>query len=433
VTRRLGSMFGLAAAALAAAAACNDPPLALRFRVTDGPASACLGDTGMQLTSCADVTMLCRAVVSIRVFSPDDSTSPYISVCKELTGQPNLCSIAGVDLTEPIQPVTEQTLAVEIVVFPYDSLVDPATGQIPTDPITGELECPTGVQFDTMGFPIASVDPCPPGDPGPCAPSPAVGGIAYYHPGDAQTLVTLGCTDLDQLNNETCSGRNTVQVTATVDDFDTRISVQPTLADRLAVAIGEPVARTVGTEIHYLFNIGDTTAVHALDRTVIQPVPGWSADVETTFVTDACLGVLEDGALTPTTLTCQLVDPTADHLDMTGYRLAKTTLADTLGALGEPQFPADGLVIGIVIDYLGNPVQNQVVTATGGTIAYLSADHHNLIGGGTSSAGIFVSTDAPFGTMFSASTSLQTAVGYGGLVDGKVTVVVLQYMTPTGV
>ena len=96
------------------------------------------------------------------------------------------------------------------------------------------------------------------------------------------------------------------------------------------------------------------------------------------------------------------------------------------------KFPDQGLVIGIVLDYLGNPVSGLNVATTAGAVRYLSADRHNIILGGTSASGIFISEDAPFGTTFSATSSLHTVAGFGGLVDGKVTVVVLQFGTPVG-
>jgi hypothetical protein len=50
---------------------------------------------------------------------------------------------------------------------------------------------------------------------------------------------------------------------------------------------------------------------------------------------------------------------------------------------------------------------------------------------GTSNNGIFVSRDAPFGTMFATSRpGRPTVTGVGGMVAGKITVVVLQLDNP---
>ena len=384
-----------------------------------------------QVTTCADVTMLCPAVVSMRVVStdPNEATAPYINVCQQLTGQQDLCAIAGVDLSAPIQPIPlGRSRGPDRGVPPQRR---PRSTRIRSSMTFGQLQCPTDVQFYdlTTGFPVTADLTCDPTQTAPCPTVPAIGGRAYYHPGDSETIVDLGCTDLAQLDNPTCNGKNLITVTAAVDDFDTEIPVQSSLADNLLVSIGEPVAVT-DVVTHYVLDTSDT---NMLARTSAQAVPGWAADIDATFLSTECLEILEDGAQTTATLVCQPVDPTEPNLiDMTGIRLAKTTLTDVLGAIGEPVFPDGGLVIGIVLDYLDNPVANLDVSASSGTVIYLSSDRHNLIGGGTSSSGIFVSKDAPFGTTFSATSALHTVSTFGGLVDGKVTVVVLRFDTPVG-
>jgi hypothetical protein len=58
------------------------------------------------------------------------------------------------------------------------------------------------------------------------------------------------------------------------------------------------------------------------------------------------------------------------------------------------------------------------------TIRYLSADKQSFTTGETTSNGIWVSEDAPYGTTFSRMG--QVVPTFGGLVDNKVTTVVLQ-------
>jgi hypothetical protein len=405
---------------LVAIGACSQPPLSLSFDVTGGNEDACLTTTDAKATSCSDVALPCRSVVSIRIYSPDDETSPYISVCKELTGQPNLCAIAGVDLPDPQLPIPDQTLEVDIVVFPFSSVT--------TDPATGDLQCPTGVQFDANGFPIDADEPCTATPDMECPPDPAIGGRAYYHPGDAQTVVQLGCVDISQVDNPSCSGGSTIDVTASVDDFDTDVAVQSTLADELTVWVGEPMAMTVGSDTEYGLDSADA---FPLARTVSGPVPGWGADVASSFTTP-CLEVLEDGAETTATVTCEQLSANAPtgSLDMIGWRLAKTSLDQILAALGASTFPDDGLVVGLVLDPLGSPLANQAVAAPGATVMYLSSDRSTVVSGATTSSGIFLSTDAKFGTSFSVASGVQAANGFGGLVAGKVTIVVLQYQNP---
>jgi hypothetical protein len=407
------------------AAACSDPSFALRFRVTTGQEAACTNTSGEQVTTCSDVTMQCRAVVSIRIFAPNDPMSPFISVCKELSGQPNVCAIAGVDLPQPAIPVNGQTLEVEMAVYPLE--------KIPTDPNTGDLLCPTGLAFDARGFPVESVQPCMPGDLADCPPTPAIGGVAFYHPGDEETVVDLGCTDLAQLNDPTCTGESEVKVTAIVDDFDTDVSVQSSVADHLSLYMGEPVA-TIASDnsTHYQLPLG----VNPLTRTT-NTTPSWSGTVTEPFKSE-CVQVLEDVAGATTAVRCQPFPTTPASIDATGTRLTKEDLADIVQALGLVEFPDNGLVIGVVLDPLGNPVQNLQVVPSTGTVKYLSADRHSVTMTSTSSNGIFMSQDTPYadgnGTVssFRTSTMLQTATAYGGLIDRKATIVILQFQMPQG-
>ena len=177
--------------------------------------------------------MICKAVLSVRIVPPNDPTLPYVSVCKPLNGaQDKLCAIAGIDLPQPTVPVPEQVLEIEMAVFPAD--------QVPIDPLTGELLCPK-VEFGATGLPMTSLPNCTDEDPGTCPKVPAVGGRAFYHPGDETTVVTLGCTDLDdQLRSASCSGANSIPTTATVTDFDSGVSVDQNIANRLTVSIGKP-------------------------------------------------------------------------------------------------------------------------------------------------------------------------------------------------
>jgi hypothetical protein len=67
-----------------------------------------------------------------------------------------------------------------------------------------------------------------------------------------------------------------------------------------------------------------------------------------------------------------------------------------------------------------------VVTSAVGNVRYLTGQNM-LSATSTSSTGIFVAPDAPFGTMFSTSgPGRPTVTGIGGNVAGKITVVVLQ-------
>jgi hypothetical protein len=127
------------------------------------------------------------------------------------------------------------------------------------------------------------------------------------------------------------------------------------------------------------------------------------------------------------------VAESAKTISLIGTRLSTTapnnTLSQILHALALPQFPDHGLVVGMVLDFLGNPVANLQVMPTAGSIQYLTADRASTTMGTTSSTssnGIFISQDAPYGTTFRALSPLASKAELGGLVDGKVTIVILQ-------
>jgi hypothetical protein len=412
-----------AAVMLALAACGNPPPFAVDYALTPGPSEMCMTPTGDQATKCSDVKLRCDSTLSVRIVSPDQPDQPYIELCEPITGLPELCSIAAILLPEPNRKIPAENLDIQVAIYPTASLCTD-----PNDP-TRKI-CPASVPFDyTTGLPVLSEPTCNATNPNPCEcpPMPAIGGSARYQPGDRVATVELGCRDQQKI--EACIGRSTVTIAATVEDFDTQVSVAPATADQLSVSVGEPRAITVGPGTEYVLAPGDA---RVLTRTVIQPVPGWGSDVDLEFVNAACIETLEDAPQSTSSLACRTMVSGLPRLDITGFRLGKPTLDQILAAIGLAAFPTQGLVIGIVLDDVGNPLPNFIVNATASTIQYLSADRKSIIAGGTSSNGIFVSRDAPFGTTFTTrGMTVETATGYGGLVDGKVTIVVLQFGMPT--
>lgn len=384
-------------------AACTNPPLAIQFDITSGAEDACYAGSA-RTTTCAGVAMPCPAVVSLRVYTPGEQSTPFINICQPLAGD-TACAIGNVQLTDPAQPIPAQTLEVDLVVYAGSG---------------SDFACPTSVDFDANGFPVASDMPC---NGSGCAPTPALGGRAYYHPGDSATTVHLGCVDISQLDNESCSTGPRTMVAAVVDDFVTGESVDAATAMDLDVEIGQPQAVTVGSSTEYQLSHG-----YALDEVSAAGTdPAWSDDVPAAF-TVPCLYVLDQStAQTTPTLTCRnLGDPPQPNVDIVGWRLPLAALQQILSALGQSEFPDSGLVVGLVLDELGNPLANQVVTSDAGTIIYL--DGSAAGGSATSSSGVFVSTDAAFGTTFevASGSGAPLAQGYGGLVEQRVTIVVLQ-------
>lgn len=391
--------LGLLAALLVA---CSTPDLTIIYRVADGATGPTCGTD-----DCAGVPMACASVLYLRVLRPSDPNAPFISICEDIriNGTKDMCSIGNVDL--PVTELPRETLEVQVTVWPRELVVNDETG---------ELDCgKLPLDFDaTLGFPVA----------GPI--NPAFGGRTYYHPGDSETFVTLGCVDVGSVNAPSCAGQQAIQVTSTVGDFENLpFSVSSTIGDRLAVSIGEPKP------------FGDGTALNAanvapLDRTAIGPTPAWGGGVDLQLQSSACIQVLEDGAQATSALRCRAVMPTDTVLDLPGVRLPRSTLEQILGAMSLATFPEGGLTIGIVLDAVGAPIPGAVVDATGGTVEYINATRTGLVTGQTSNSGIFVSRDAPYGTTFSTFAIDATVSALGGIVDGRVTVVILQSDTPIG-
>jgi hypothetical protein len=292
---------------------------------------------------------------------------------------------------------------------------------VPMDPDTGDLICPR-VEFAADGLPVTSVPVCTDMDPTSCAKVPAVGGRAFYHPGDSQTVVSLGCSDLQQLQSQ-CDNASHLDVTATVNDFDDLASVTSALADRLTVDIGEP--KPVNPT--YVLNPIDT---HELLRSSDSP-PAWSVQLTNImFGNYECLQVLEDGAQTTSTLSCR-ADDDKTTIDMAGVYLSKTSLNQILTALGLSAFPDQGLVIGMVVDEFYSPLANVAVSCGGCKVQYLNDTRTGTVNGATSKSGVFVSDNATFGTGFAIPSTVLRPV-LGGLVEGKITIVVIQDKIPIG-
>lgn len=397
-------------------AACGDPPpLSIKFKLTTGPDQQCMASNMQPAQSCSDVALPCPSHLGIRIVSPSDPTRAFVSMCEPITGRPDLCSIAGINLPDGIK-VQEQTLEVEVTVYPDSELV-PLGGNCPTDP-----------KFDAKGLPVSAA--------GIGEPTPAVGGSAYYHPGDSETIVALGCTDQAAL--AACIADDAIAVNATVNDFDLGFSVSTGDAAQLELFVGEPHA----SPEHPSEFILSPSATRPLALSAPQQ-PGWTATLSMAdqlaldLIDSVCVEVLDFSTVIRPTLACKGYTPGDRTLGFTGVRIAGPTLDQILKAAGFADIPMNGIVIGVVIDSNLRPVSGVKVTLSNatnaGSVAYLSADRtKTIIGGPTTSNGIFISTDAPYGSVFSTTSMLQMVSGFGGIVDGKVTVVVLQFPNPQG-
>ncbi|HTR51344.1 MAG TPA: hypothetical protein VMJ10_11600 [Kofleriaceae bacterium] len=411
---------------LAAVAACSDPPPLIIDYALASQINACQASSGSGFaTSCSEVALPCDTYLLLNIIDPSNPDMPVYTTCKPVTGRKDLCSIAGVDLGMADGSKVElpdQNLQVQIAIY--------ATSELATDD-QGNPQCPSPPTFDDHGMVEAG------------NPMPAIGGAADYHPGDAKTVVTLGCSS--QFRLDACSGMNEVAVTASAIDLDTDLAVSSAIADNLVLSVGEPTPPQGAAMDEYALSPGSSTP---LARNTSSQVPSWGADVATAFQKFACVEVLDESSppFTPV-LTCQTAAPSVTMLDFTAVRVSGVTLTEVLAAAhpGLGGVPATGITVGVVVDYTGTPVTNATVSVASSdeavepTVQYLSADGSTLgmpNTGSTSINGIFV-VNAPFGsvlTAHSASLTLPSESGtaLGGDVDGKVTAVVLQFKMQMG-
>ncbi|MBP9086352.1 MAG: hypothetical protein KBG15_09540 [Kofleriaceae bacterium] len=397
MTWRLHPRWAIAAAIAVGASCSPDGPLQLQLQLTSGAEQTC------PATSCLQIPIQCDAVVSVRIFNPATPLAPYVRICEDLPATENICSLNRLQL--PVTNVPNERLEIQVAVFPKSGVP-----RIDNQPV-----CPTNLQFSPTGKPTG------------LGQGAAIAGRAFYSPDDEQTVVDLGCTDLTLVSGAACAGPTDVQVTASVNDFDSGVFLAPALADSIAVAVGEPKAQTNSLTGALEWSMA-SQFLTALSRTGSAPVPSWAGASPNRFRTSACINVLEDGAQATSTISCRAANASTDTVDIQGYRLSRQSLDQILTTLRLLFFPDEGLVIGMVRDFQGNPASGVMVRASAGTIAYLSADRSAVGGTVTSSSGIFVSRSAPFETTFSANGNVAPVVG--GLVLGKVTIVLLELMPP---
>jgi len=392
---------------IASVLACSDlPPLpiGLEFR----------GEIPGQCPSqdCADYGLDCGAVVSIRVFSADadpfSSEPPITESCIAINPEDDVCALAGAGLELGALPADR--VRVEVAIWNPEDL---------------DTICPEGPMFDLDGLPLTTFDP-----------QPAFGGSTIINAGDENidlASIELACFDDDPLG---VCGTEETTVTARIDDLDTLLFAPALAAVNLRVSVGVPKSQPAkGGGTVFVIDAADDYEID-LARTV--PVPGFESLVPATFSDVACLQVLDVAPQSTTAVTCSVFTEALDPLDMVGYLVAKQRVDEVLGVLGEPSFPTSGVVVGRVIDAVGQPSGDTTVTATvpgGGTAQVLYVDEGFTTAseiGPTASHGFFLSTTSPFGSSWTAEHSdgrIEQQASVTGLIEGKVTALVIP-LTP---
>ncbi|MCE9571654.1 MAG: hypothetical protein K8W52_00720 [Deltaproteobacteria bacterium] len=392
---------------LVALAACgpDTSTFSIKLTLTQGDAYRCPSP------NCAGIMVSCDTVVSVRIVDASDPSIVYLSRCLPLPTSSNLCSLASLDLTgdpgAPTPTVPNRMVRVEVLVWPAVALDDGT--------------CPTNIEFDARGMPVA------------VSPAPAIGGQTYFLPGSSSVAeVELGCQDAGALNELACRSAGTTRVRAVVDDFDTRVFLPPMVARDIEVSAGVPVART-NPDTGLTEWLLDTTD-GAMPNIVPAPVPAWQHDTKLEFDQVACVEVLDSGTEQTHDVTCRQIPVGADGFDVRAFRLAKSSLNQVVGVLRLPGAPDDGLVVGIVVDYLGAPVAGATVLPSKGSVRYVNADRTMLTEDTvTSPSGMFVSQDVPFDAAWTATDAKGLAPSeppVGGLLVGAATIVVIQLQPP---
>ena len=385
-------------------AACSTPVPSIEFR---------LSDTGQKCPylDCSLIPMPCKTVMSLKFVDLEDPSKVWHSQCEDVPFNPkapNLCSMEAVDI-KPV-PLPVRNLEVQVALYPASMI----PSKMPEGGGPEELQCPDHIDFAANGFPMEQW------------PAPALGGRTYYHPGDSTVTVELGCTDLLAIE-QSCAMSDLVTVTATVDSFDTLASVQGGpggTASQLHVSVGEP--RMIDGD--WRLWADDTHALESVRGG--GSIPTWQSEIDAKFNQYICVDVYESVAQSTAVVRCKPVIP-SQRIDATGMWISRLAVQKILGALSpsnpEPiEFPDEGLTVGIVVDQAAIGIPNMTVTPAMGSVRYLSGQGM-LTTTGTSSNGIFVSRDAPFGTMFAATgPGRPMTTGVGGIIAGKLTVVVLQ-------
>lgn len=374
-------------------------PFGIALELKRTPGQMCQSD------ACDNIAMTCDAAVSVKITPEQEGSLPWVSDCFMVPAMGSLCELNTISL--PMNEVPSGTVRIEIAVWPYG----PDTASCPD------------VNWDLGG----NIDPTT-NDPE--RPPPSIGGWSYFEVGSSNVaVVELGCLDEADLAAEACTAIEGVKVEAGVSDFDTNLSVSPTVQN-LIVNVGEPVFDGSVWSM-------PTPDTIELGRTVIAGEPIWQSTpenpVDLEFQMAACIQVFEEGVGPVTaTVSCRPATPDDTELELRGVLVRKATVDLVQEALGG-SFPTGGLVLGRVLDHTGQPASGATIQPSQGTVQYLSDDMASIVGGGvTTTSGAFVSMDAPFDTTWDArlDTAEEVEVQLGGRITGKVTVIELQLTEP---
>jgi len=400
----------LLVAALLAAGCGKSPedlgPFAISFSFDQRPGSLCASE------SCDDYGMQCGATLGIRILDVADDGRTVADACIPVPPATTLCGMG--DVTGPtFFNIPAHRLRIEAAAWRPELLEsDPElAGECPDDPL-----------FDVRGVPLDTFRP-----------RPAFAGAAYFDAGSDVdvAMVPLSCTDAAQLDQEECGLIDTTPIRVTADDIETALDITTEQAATLTVGLGEPRALPDGEggEV-YVIEGGDTIP---LEPVIDTPIPTFAGTTDRIPDT-ACSVLLELTPQSVASVTCRPLASDASEIDIRGVLVTVDTLDQILAAMSAGSFPAEGLVVGRVVDHTGAPLANVKVMPSEGSVDYLSADRSTLIGNDTSVNGLFIARDVPFGASWTAVHNVDGRREDGeiraGLVQDKVTALLIRMNPP---
>jgi len=413
-----------ALAVLLGACGGNDPePLRVRFTLDTDAAHRC------QFDSCEDYPMGCGATLGVRIVAAESlgvdagiggSTEAAVlaRACLEVPASTTLCGVDDVNVELELgDQIPTGKAQIQVVIAP-----PPGEGAAPA--------CPDELfRFDLQGVPL------------PLPTEPPLGGAATFDIGSAAlAVVPLACPNPDVLNQSTCLA-GSKHVIARVDDMVRVVTVERAVATTLNVLVGKPRFDTSTTPPRWLLQPPDSDE---LDLNDLSPLPIWEGDISRTFDTSACVLVTVDaiGATTEVTCTNDLSVESDGHLDLDGLYLSNVpgdtdVLDEVLAAAGLPAVPSGGLVIGRVVDALGQPQAGVVVASaepSGSAVEYVTEDAGGSLigvasGGSTRNNGFFIARTAPYGSRWTATHGdgrREDGDFRAGLIAGKASLVMVR-------
>jgi hypothetical protein len=357
--------------------------------------------------NCADYGMSCGAVIAIGMLDTEMGNTPVVDECETLDAADSICGLRDISQMT-FYSIPPHRLRISVAAW--------RPGVLPDD------KCPNEDIFNDRGFPKDDFFP-----------RPAFARSIVFDAGsdDDRAELALSCPDPQQLDQEECNV-DTIRVEARVDDMVGLLDLTSERARELDVGAAAPrmIPGTPGGNAYVIDN-SNTVELDFEDGAV----PSFVADVDDPIGTTVCTVVDDSAPQSTAAASCADVDAEDDPLELRGVLLETETLDAILTAMASPGFPDDGLVVGRVVDHTGVPLAG-VTLATDGdsTIGYLSDDLQTLTGGGaTTTSGYFVSTDAAFGSRWTAVSGdgrREEGAPRAGLVREKVSTLIVRMEPP---